>query len=680
MTAPTTAPTAEVFEAFCSAGLWPTLGKTVAARLAEAGIRSPDDVTESALGALPGVSATRAAKLVTAFASARPRYEVVAMLVPAGLPARLAFGVSGALGPGAAGQLADDPWRLLDAGEADLAAADRLARSLGVDRSAPGRGPAVLVHLLTLAARQGDTAMTRAALLAGARGRGVADPEAGLEAAEAAGRLVVVEVAPEADTSDGTDTDTDADTGPDPGADLVALPRYAMAEEALADGLARLAATAEPFGEKDTFGVTGLDDEQKAAVLSALQHGVTLLTGGPGTGKSRTVAAVVELAVARGCQVALAAPTGRAAKRLEELATSDAVPAMTLHRLLGATPGRSSSDDNANGGLQNGLSQWDGPTFSRDEQWPLDADLVVVDEASMLDVELAAGLLDACSDGTHLLIVGDPAQLPSIGAGRVLGDLVDSGVLPTTELVTLYRQAEGGTIARLATSVRGGELPTVDDPSHEVVVVPARDSADAARRVVQLVTDSIPRALGIAPGEVQVVTPVHRGPAGTEALNAELKRHLNPSGSAGTPSKTGGVRPSFDVGDRIVAVANHLDLGFANGEVGTVVARTSDGLEVAFATGPATIPVKNWGDLRHGWAVTVHRAQGSEWPAVVVVLPPEAGSMLTRPLIYTAMTRAERHLSVVPAVGPALHRAVREVGGRPRTTQLRALLRAAVEA
>ncbi len=677
MTTDTSTPTSEVFDAFCSAGLWPTLGKTVAARLAEAGITTPDDVTESALGAIAGVSATRAAKLVTAFATARPRYEVVAMLVPAGLPARLAFGVSGALGPGAAGQLSDDPWRLLDAGEADLAAADRLARSLGVDRTAPGRGPAVLVHLLTLAARQGDTAMTRAALLSGARGRGVADPDGALEAAEAAGRVVVVEVEPEGDDDGGTT--------PDPAAGLVALPRYAMAEEALADGIARLAATAEPFGEKDTYGVTGLDDEQKAAVLSALQHGVTLLTGGPGTGKSRTVGAVVELAVARGCQVALAAPTGRAAKRLEELATSDAVPAMTLHRLLGATPGRSTSDDNATGGFgssssgsSGGSAQWDGPTFSRDEQWPLDADLVVVDEASMLDVELAAGLVDACSDGTHLLIVGDPAQLPSIGAGRVLGDLVDSGVLPTTELVTLYRQAEGGTIARLATSVRGGELPTVDDPSHEVVVVPARDSADAARRVVQLVTDSIPRALGIASGEVQVVTPVHRGPAGTEALNAELKRHLNPGGSAGATSRSGGVRPSFDVGDRIVAVANHLDLGFANGEVGTVVARTSDGLEVAFAAGPATVPVKNWGDLRHGWAVTVHRAQGSEWPAVVVVLPPEAGSMLTRPLVYTAMTRAERHLSVVPAVGPALQRAVREVGGRPRTTQLLALLRAAV--
>jgi exodeoxyribonuclease V alpha subunit len=198
-----------------------------------------------------------------------------------------------------------------------------------------------------------------------------------------------------------------------------------------------------------------------------------------------------------------------------------------------------------------------------------------------------------------------------------------------------------------------------------VVVVPAGASEQAATRAVQLVTDSIPRVLGITAPNVQVVTPVHRGPAGTIALNAALKAVLNPGAGA-----LGG----FDVGDRVVATANHVDEGFANGEVGTVVAIEDGALVVAFEAGPVTVPARYLGDLRHGFAVTVHRAQGSEWPAVVAVLPGEAGGLLSRPLVYTAFTRAERHLSIVHAAGPALARAVRLVGARPRRTRLRRLL------
>jgi exodeoxyribonuclease V alpha subunit len=207
----------------------------------------------------------------------------------------------------------------------------------------------------------------------------------------------------------------------------------------------------------------------------------------------------------------------------------------------------------------------------------------------------------------------------------------------------------------------------VDDPTREVVIVPARGSEDAARRVVQLVTDSIPRALGIPADHVQVVTPVHRGRAGTQALNAALKAALNPG------------RGRFDVGDRVVATANHLEaepFGYANGEVGVVAEVEGDGtVTVEFASGPAEVKGKALGDLMHGWAVTVHRAQGSEFPAVVVVVPPEAAGMLSRPLVYTAITRAQRHLSVVHAAGPVLARAVRQVGTVPRRTRLQQLLK-----
>ena len=251
--------------------------------------------------------------------------------------------------------------------------------------------------------------------------------------------------------------------------------------------------------------------------------------------------------------------------------------------------------------------------------------------------------MEACADGTRLLLVGDPAQLPSIGPGRVLADIIDSGAVPVTELTTLYRQRDGGVIAKLATAVRGGELAAVHSPEHEVVVVTARGSAEAGHRVVQLVTDSIPRALGIATADIQVVTPVH-GPAGTIELNRALKEKLNPGP---------GAHRGFDPGDRVVAIANHADEGFANGEVGTVAGTADDGLTVSFSGVPVTVPFKLLGDLRHGWALTVHRAQGSESQAVVAVFPAEATGMLSRPLVYTALTRAQLHLSVVHSAGPA---------------------------
>jgi exodeoxyribonuclease V alpha subunit len=620
-----------VFAAFAEAGLWPGLGKALAGQLAEHGIAGPDDVLPSRLAKLPSIGLVRATRLVEAFAGATDRYAVAGLLVPAGLPARLTFRALEALGPTAAYRLEADPWRLLDIPDVRLPEADRLARSLLGAQARPDdprRGVALVAHVLVRAAREGHTCLPVEEVARAVQAEGYAASDVALAAALDDERVVA-------------------------GADgLVSLTRYAMAEEAVADGIARLVATAQPLADAAAAkAVQGqLDEVQTGAVVLAMRHGVSVLTGGPGTGKSRTVAALVALARARRKQVGLAAPTGRAAKRLEELCDA---PAMTLHRLLGA---------------QGMTGQ-----FSRGEEWPLDEDVVVVDEASMLDVELAAALLEACPDGCHLLFVGDPAQLPSIGAGRVLGDLIDSGVVPVTELTTLYRQDEGGAIARLATAVRGGSLPAIeDDPHREVVVVTTRASAEAAHRTVQLVTDSIPRVLGIPSGEIQVVTPVHRGPAGTIALNIALKARLNPG--------TGEVQ-GFDVGDRVVATANHLDEGFANGEVGVVTGRADKGLVVSFAgAGAVTVPPKSLLDLRHGWAVTVHRAQGSEFPAVVAVLPPEAGGLLSRPLVYTAFTRAQRHLSVVHAAGAALARAVRDVGALPRRTRLGALLREPVEA
>ncbi len=612
-----------VFEAFCADGLWPGLGRTLGEALPAAGIARPEDVTAEKLAGLPKVGTIRAGRLLSGWIGAAHVYEVAQLVVPVGLRARIASRAVDAFGDDAARRLRDDPWRLLELPDVKVVEADRVAVAAlpGVRRDDPRRGRALVAHALNRAARDGHTVQPVELVLAALEAEGVLDPPAAVAAA------------------------VDAGTVHETGAAL-SLQRLAMAEEAVAEAVARLTATADPIKAADGgAALDELDETQRGAVEAVLRHGVSVLTGGPGTGKSRTVAALVRLAERQGVTVALAAPTGRAAKRLEELGDA---PAATLHRLLGAQ-GRTG-------------------TFARGEEWPLDASLVVVDETSMLDVELAAALLEACADGTHLLLVGDPAQLPSIGPGRVLADLVESGTVPVVELTTLYRQAAGGAIARLATGVRGGELPPVDAPDKEVVVIPAVGAAEAAHRVVQLVTDSIPRVLGIPSDDVQVVTPVHKGPAGTLELNKALKAQLNPG--RGTVS-------GFDAGDRVVATANHLEAeptGFANGEVGLVSAAKDGTVTVEFASGAANVSGRALADLKHGWAVTVHRAQGSEWPAVVAVLPPEAGGMLSRPLVYTALTRAQKHLSVVPAVGPALARAVRDVGARPRRTRLRELL------
>ena len=527
------------FEAFCASGLWPSLGRTTASRLAGAGIIGPDDVGVERLAAIEGVSDKRAERLAKTWAEAQPAFAVAELIHPS-LPVRLARGLVDALGHGAAQALREDPWRVLDLPEVQPRQADAFALAVLSPRPGKGderRGRAFTQHVLARAARDGHTVQPAPTVTAALAGLDVPDPRAAVEAALADGRVLGFET-------------YDAQGEP---RQLLGLERYAMAEDAIAEGIARLQATAPPLSTSEgAVAVTGgLDEAQRQAVQAMAEHGVTLLTGGPGTGKSRTVAAVVELARRRARRIALAAPTGRAAKRLEELTGEEAV---TLHRLLGA--------------------QGTTGEFSRGEDWPLDAEVVVVDETSMLDVELAAALLDACADGTHLLFVGDPAQLPLIGAGRVLGDLVESGAVPVTELTTLHRTAEGSAIATLAAAVRRGELPRVDSPDHEVVVVPASTSAEAAHRVVQLVTDSIPRATGVAVGDVQVVTPVHRGAAGTIALNTALKQQLNPG-----PGAVGG----FDVGDRVVATANHLDEGFANGEVGVVTAAVDGALTVAFA-------------------------------------------------------------------------------------------------
>jgi ATP-dependent exoDNAse (exonuclease V) alpha subunit len=296
-------------------------------------------------------------------------------------------------------------------------------------------------------------------------------------------------------------------------------------------------------------------------------------------------------------------------------------------------------------------------TTPRDADGTLALDLLILCDAPSLDVELAATLVESLADGARVVFSGDPGDLWSPGPGRVFADLLAAKPGP----VVASRQPDFGPIGELVSGIGIGEFEPVASPDKEVVLVQARDAAEAVHRAVQLVGDSIPRALGIPAEQVRVLTPVHAGAAGTRALNAALKARLNPG-----PGQFGG----FDAGDTVV----HAPTPSALRE-GVVVRAVPEGLEIAFGDEKAVVPRERISELRHGWALTAHQAAGRRWPGVVVVATPDAGPELTRQWLYTACGRAERHLSLVSGMAPAaLQQNVAAQVARPRTTRLRAVL------
>ncbi|MFD5703688.1 ATP-binding domain-containing protein, partial [Streptomyces lasiicapitis] len=302
------------------------------------------------------------------------------------------------------------------------------------------------------------------------------------------------------------------------------------------------------------------------------------------------------------------------------------------------------------------LSGRQGP--GRDTDGALAVDLLVVLDASQLDLESAAMLVESLPDGARLVLSGDPGVLWSAGPGRVFADLLAARCCPQV----VSRTPDPGPIGELVSGIGIGELTQVEAPGKEVVIVPVRDAADAIHRTVQLVADSVPRAIGVPADQTQVITPGHGGAAGTRVLNAALKERLNPG-----PGRFGG----FDPGDRVAytPVPGRTALG-------RVVGADAQGLRLECEGAPVVVPKERVEQtVRHAWAVTAHQAAGHRWPAAVVVLPGDAAAALTRPWVYTAFSRAERHLSVVQGVAQSLPQAVAERPAKERTTRLRTLLR-----
>jgi exodeoxyribonuclease V alpha subunit len=638
---------------YLGSGLVKGVGPVNAGRIVDAFGEATLEIIATAperLTNVKGIGPVRAGRIAAAWIEQRHIREVMAALQGFGLSTSLAVRIYKQFGDQSGTVLTKTPYRLArEVWGIGFKTADTIARAVGVALDAPDRIQAGVLHALGVAADLGHTLLPEEDVLVQA---------ADLLAVEASR----VEQALEVLRNTG---EVVAAAGVDATAHLYALAPFARAETGLASRLRTLAAVGDRARAAQLFSHVSwpaafdwlaerhglrLAPEQEAAVQMVLTCPVSILTGGPGTGKTHTLRAIMAMAMAKGLRCVLAAPTGRAAKRMTE---ASGHPAGTLHRILELRPGGQAG---------------------RGPEHPLGAHLVIVDETSMLDVLLANQLIKALAPGTHLLLVGDPDQLPSVGAGDVLAGLLRSGCFPVTRLTRLFRQGAGSGIARNAQRVLVGELPHFGGDSADCFFLPAEDPAAAAQLVVDLVAQRLPARYGYGPSDVQVLVPMHRGEAGVGALNLRLQERLNP-GREGAPEARAGGR-AYRSGDRILQLRNDYELQVFNGDLGTIQAidPVAQELLLLLDDGRAVrYPFANLFALTHAYAISVHKAQGAEFPAVVMPVLTSHAVMLGRTLLYTAITRA-RQLVVLVGQPRALRLAVRDWRREPRHTALEGLL------
>ena len=596
-----------------------------------------------------GVGPKRTRLVAEAWEEQKAIKEVMVFLQGVGVSTSLAVRIYKKYRDGAISVVRHDPYRLAaDVWGIGFKTADVIAQAVGIPHDSPERIKAGLQYTLSEAADNGDCYLPAPNLIT--------------EAAKilGVGREMITPCLDELVAAEGVIRET-----VEPGAEVPAvyLVPFHRAERSLASGLLDLLHARQDrlatFQQVDWAQAltwlhtkTGADlaPEQEEAVRLALTQRVAVLTGGPGCGKSFTVRSIVELAKAKQAKIALVAPTGRAAKRLAELTGQEAA---TVHRLLQLQPGGD-------------------PKYDRDN--PMDADLVVVDEASMVDLILANKLVRAVPPGAHLLLVGDVDQLPSVGAGEVLRDLLAApDVIPHVRLTRIFRQAQQSGIVVNAHRVNAGSPPRLRGYP-DFFWFTCEDTEETAALTVDIVARRIPRRFGMDPRrDVQVLAPMHRGPAGAGNLNMLLQEELTPY-REGQPERRYGGR-MFRVGDKVTQLRNNYDKGTAgifNGTVGVVTGMSLEDSKLTVLTDEderVDYAFDELDELAHAYAVTIHRSQGSEYPAVVIPLTTSAWMMLQRNLLYTAITRAKR-LVVLAGSRRALAAAVRTAGAGRRHTAL----------
>ncbi len=605
---------------------------------------------------VPGLGPKRTKMIATAWEEQKAIKEVMVFLQSVGVSTSLAVRIYKKYGDASISVVRNEPYRLAsDVWGIGFRTADAIARSVGIPDDSPERVKAGLQYTLSQATEDGHCFLPEPVLVTDAVK--ILDVAADLtqrclNELAAAGEVIGEGVPP------GPGGAVDAESV----IPAVYLVPFYRAECSLASALLELLSAPQDrlaaFASLDWDKALGwlrqrtgvpLAEEQEQAVRLALTSKVSVLTGGPGCGKSFTVRSVVDLATARNAKIVLVAPTGRAAKRLSELAGH---PAATVHRLLELRPGGDAS-------------------YDRDR--PLDADLVVVDECSMMDLILANKLVKAIPPGAHLLLVGDVDQLPSVGAGQVLRDLLSAATVPRVRLTRIFRQAQESGIVVNAHRVNAGQFPRLRGYP-DFFFFPCEDTEQAAALAVDVATRRIPARFGLDPRrDVQVLAPMRRGPAGAGTLNLLLQQELAPFRD-GQPERRHGGRV-FRPGDKVTQLRNNYDKGAAgvfNGTLGVVTAVSAEDHSLALRTDEDELleyGFDEMDELAHAYAITIHRSQGSEYPAIVIPVTTSAWMMLQRNLLYTAITRAKK-LAVLVGSSRAISAAVRTASAGRRHTGL----------